>query len=65
MVKVKTRRALKKRFKFTKSGRIKMSRAFRGHLLSGKSRKRKRHLRKAHYVSKTDAKKIKRLMPYG
>jgi len=65
MVKVKTRKAVKKRFRFTKKGKIKMPRAFRGHLLSGKSRKRKRSSRKSSYVTKGDAKKIKRLLPYG
>jgi len=65
MVKIKTRKAIKKRFRFTKKGKIKMPRAFRGHLLSGKSRKRKRSSRKAAYVTKGDAKKIKRLLPYG
>jgi len=65
MGKIKTKRALKKRFRITKKGKIKMAGAFRGHLLSGKSRKRKRAARKSHYVSKADAKKLKRLMPYG
>ena len=64
-IKIKTRRAVKKRFRLTKSGKIKMSGAFRGHLLSGKSRKRKRSSKKAHYVSKGDAKRLKKLMPYG
>ncbi|MBL7157673.1 MAG: 50S ribosomal protein L35 [Candidatus Omnitrophica bacterium] len=65
MPKIKTRKSVKKRFKFTKKGRIKRGRSFRSHILTKKSRKRKRALRKAGLVSKTEEKTIKRLMPYG
>ena len=60
-----TKKALKKRFKFTKKGRVKRSRAFRRHILTKKSKKRKRALRKSALVSKTQERMIKRLMPYG
>lgn len=65
MPKLKTKKALKKRFKFTKKGKIKRQKAFRSHILSKKTRKRKRALRKASIVSKTHAKAIKKLIPYG
>jgi len=65
MPKLKTRKALAKRFKFTKKGRIKRSRSCKRHILTKKSRGRKRSLRKSSLVSKSEEKMIKRLMPYG
>ena len=65
MPKIKTKKAVKKRFRITKKGRIKRGRAFRSHILTKKSRKRKRKLRKASLVSKTQEKTIRQLMPYG
>jgi len=65
MPKLKTRKAAAKRFKFTKTGKIKRARAFRRHILSKKSSKRKRKLRKAALVSKTRMKVLRKLMPYG
>jgi large subunit ribosomal protein L35 len=59
MPKLKTRKAVKKRMKITKTGKAKASKAFRGHLLSGKTRKRKRHLRLKVVVPKKNAKKFK------
>ncbi|MGE5371913.1 MAG: 50S ribosomal protein L35 [Solirubrobacterales bacterium] len=64
MPKMKTHRGAAKRFKKTGSGKIKRSRAYHGHLLECKSPKRKRGLRKGSYVSKPDAAKIDRLLPY-
>lgn len=64
MPKIKTHRGAAKRFKVTKSGKIKMSRAFKSHILTKKTSKRKRHLRKASILSKADHKRIKRLLPY-
>ena len=64
MPKLKTKKGLVKRFRLTKSGKIKRVKAGRGHLLAKKSRKRKRLLRKAGLVSKTDKKIIKMLLPY-
>lgn len=58
MPKMKTRKAVAKRFKLTATGKIKRSSAGRGHLLSGKSRKRKRHLRRGALVSGADYKRI-------
>ena len=65
MPKIKTKKAVAKRFKFTKKGKIKRSKAFKSHILTKKARKRKRALRKAGLVSKTQVKTMKRLMPYG
>lgn len=65
MPKLKTNRSAAKRFRRTKSGKIKKRRAFRGHILGKKSRKRKRKLRQRNYVSKTDEQRIRRLLPYG
>jgi large subunit ribosomal protein L35 len=58
MPKQKTRKAVAKRFKLTASGKVKRASAGRGHLLSGKSRKRKRKLRSGALVSKGDMKRI-------
>jgi large subunit ribosomal protein L35 len=65
MPKLKTRKGVAKRFKITKSGRIKKRSANRGHLLSKRSTKRKRRLRKGGYLSPADEKTIRRLLPYG
>ncbi|MFA5088977.1 MAG: 50S ribosomal protein L35 [Candidatus Omnitrophota bacterium] len=65
MPKLKTNRSAAKRFKRTKTGKWKKRSAGRGHILGKKTRKRKRNLRKSSYVSKTDEKRIRRLLPYG
>lgn len=58
MPKMKTDSGAKKRFKRTATGKIKREKAFRSHILSSKTRKRKRQLRKAVLVSPADAKRI-------
>jgi large subunit ribosomal protein L35 len=65
MPKLKTNRALYKRLRLTKSGKLKKRSAGRQHILGKKSRKRKRNLRKSSYLSGGDAKKLRRLLPYG
>jgi large subunit ribosomal protein L35 len=65
MPKLKTNRSAAKRFRRTKTGKIKKAKAGRRHILGKKSRKRKRRLRKSSYVSKRDEKQIRRLLPYG
>ncbi len=62
MPKKKTNRAAAKRFKKTGGGKFKRSKAFKGHLLSSKSTKRKRNLRKSGLVDKADEKKVRRLL---
>lgn len=64
MPKMKTHRGAAKRFKVTKSGKVKYRRGFRAHILTHKSSKRKRQLRKDGYLTKADAKRIKQLLPY-
>ena len=65
MPKLKTNKSAAKRFKVTKSGKLKKRSANRGHILGKMSRKTKRKLRQSSYVSAADAKKIRRLLPYG
>ncbi|MCI0531262.1 MAG: 50S ribosomal protein L35 [candidate division Zixibacteria bacterium] len=64
MPKIKTNRSAAKRFRKTASGKIKRSHAFAKHILTKKTRRRKRHLKAAAYVDKTNLNKIKRLVPY-
>lgn len=64
MPKLKTRKGVAKRFKITKKGKVKSAKAFGGHLLTGKSRKRKRSLSKKAILGKTEARKIKAMLPY-
>ncbi|MCJ7578438.1 MAG: 50S ribosomal protein L35 [candidate division Zixibacteria bacterium] len=62
MPKIRTSRSAAKRFRKTGGGRFKRSKAFKGHLLTKKSSKRKRSLRKAGLVDKADQKRVKRLL---
>ena len=64
MPKIKTNRAAAKRFRTTKSGIIKRSKAFMSHILTTKTRKRKRRLRLSDTVNPADAKNIRKLIPY-
>ncbi len=65
MPKMKTHRGAAKRLKKTGSGRLKRHKAYKSHILTKKSTKRKRHLRKADLVSKSDEKRLKKLLPYA
>lgn len=64
MPKLKTHKGAAKRFKVTGSGKIMRRKAFKSHLLTGKSSKRTRALRHATEVDKTQYKAIKSLIPY-
>ena len=64
MPKMKTRRAAAKRLSMTKTGKIKRAKAFKSHLLNGKTRKRKRNLRKGTLVDATVQKNMRDLIPY-
>ena len=64
MPKIKTRRGAAKRFKATGSGKIRRSKAFRRHILTKMSSKRKRQLRKATLVDPADVPRVRRLLPY-
>lgn len=58
MPKMKSQSGAKKRFRKTASGKYKRMKAFRSHILSSKSSKRKRHLRKPTLVSKQEQHKL-------
>ncbi len=62
MPKMKTRRGAAKRFKLTKSGKIKRHKAFTSHILTKKSTKRKRGLRQATFVCKADEGRVKKML---
>ena len=64
MPKVKTNRGAAKRFKATGSGKIKRNKAFSSHILTKKSTKRKRSLRKSGLIAEVDVKAVKRMLPY-
>lgn len=65
MPKLKTRKGAAKRFRATKSGKVKRKRSKLRHILSPKTRKQKRRLRSKAYVSKSDLKKVKKLLAVG
>ncbi len=65
MPKIKTRRGAAKRFKVTGSGRIVRRKANRNHMLTKKSRKRKRRLRKAGLVDPVDEARVRKQIPYA
>ena len=64
MPKKKTNKAAAKRLRVTATGKLKFKRPGRGHLLTGKSRKRKRALRKTGVLSKDGAKHIRGLIAF-
>ena len=61
---MKTHRGAAKRFKKTGTGELKRAKAFKSHILTEKSSKRKRNLRMTGYVSTTQEKAMKKLLPY-
>ena len=65
MPKMKTNRGAKKRFKITKSGKIKAGHAKRRHILTKKSTKVKRQRRRDDFLEPGDVGLVKRLLPYG
>lgn len=64
MPKMKTKRAAAKRFKRTGTGKVKRHHNYKDHILTKKSPKRKRKLRKAGLIAKADLGRIARAMPY-
>ena len=62
MAKMKVKSAAKKRFKKVCNGKIKRAKAFRRHLLSHKTTKRKRHLRKGAYIAQSDLRRVAELL---
>ena len=63
MPKMKTHRGAAKRFKKTGSGKLVRSRSNKQHILTKKSAKRKRRLRKATLVASVDEKRLKQMLP--
>ncbi|MFW5986125.1 MAG: 50S ribosomal protein L35 [Halanaerobiales bacterium] len=64
MPKLKTHKGIAKRVKKTSKGKIKRKKAFHSHILTKKSGKRKRKLRKSALLDKTYEKRYKKLLPY-
>ncbi len=65
MPKLKTHKGAAKRFQKTGTGKVKRNNSMRRHILTSKSTKRKRRLRKAVMASEPDAKVISRMIPYA
>jgi large subunit ribosomal protein L35 len=65
MPKLKTHRGAAKRFRTTARGKIRRKKAYAGHILTKKTRKRKRGLRRGALVSKADAHNVRALLPYA
>ena len=64
MPKLKTHRGAAKRFKKTGTGKILRASAFKRHILTSKTTKVKRHMRKKREVAHQDAAKLNRMLPY-
>lgn len=64
MYKLKTRHSARKRFRKTVNGHFIRRRAFKGHLLEGKSAKRKRNLSRTIKVSFGDSLALRSMLPY-
>ena len=64
MPKMKTSRAAAKRFKVTGTGKLKRAKAYKSHILTKKSQKRKRNLRKSTITDPTNVKNMKKILPY-
>ena len=62
MPKIKTNSGAKKRFKLTGTGKIKRKHAFKSHILTKKSKKRKRNLTKTGLISKADVNNVKHML---
>ena len=64
MPKIKTNRAAAKRFKKTATGKLKRNKAYKSHILTKKSTKRKRNLRQATITDATNVKNMKKVLQY-
>jgi large subunit ribosomal protein L35 len=65
MPKQKTHKGASKRFSLTGTGKVKRKKAFHSHILTKKTTKRKRSLRKSTILDARDTKGVKRLIPYA
>ena len=64
MPKIKTCRAAAKRFKKTGTGKLVRNKAYKSHILTKKTTKRKRNLRKSTLVDESNVKNMKKILPY-
>lgn len=64
MPKMKTNRAAAKRFKVTGTGKLKRAKAYKSHILTKKTTKRKRNLRKPAITDAANVKNMKKILPY-
>ena len=64
MPKIKTSKAAAKRFKKTGTGKLKRMKAYKSHILTKKSTKRKRNLRQSTVTDATNSKVMKKILPY-
>ena len=64
MPKMKTSRSAAKRFKLTGNGKLKRNKAYKRHILTKKSTKVKRNLRKPAMTDATNVKNMKKILPY-
>ena len=64
MPKMKTRRAAAKRFTKTGTGKLKRNKAYKSHILTKKTTKRKRNHRQSAIVDATNVKNMKKVLPY-
>ena len=64
MPKLKTHSGSKKRFSLTKTGKVKRAHAYKSHILTKKDRKTKRNLRHATITDPSNAKVMKKILPY-
>ena len=65
MPKMKTKRAAAKRFKVTGTGKLKRNKAYKRHILTKKTTKNKRNLRKAVMTDESNVKNRKKILPYA
>ena len=64
MPKIKTKRAAAKRFSKTGTGKLKRNKAYKSHILTKKTTKRKRNIRKDAMTDATNIKNMKKVLPY-
>lgn len=62
MPKIKTNRGAAKRFRLTGTGKVRRQKAYTSHILTKKSTKRKRNLRRTTIATKADSARIKRML---
>ena len=65
MPKMKSNRSAAKRFRVTGTGKLRRRKQGKGHMLTCKTRKRKRNLRQSAMVSSSDSRRVKRILGIG